>query len=183
MVSPHNSARLLLSLHPDRAVTFACMILISRLRQPILVPEPGQPSIDMFFGGLRIVVSRIELRPYRREASERLCGSAVEIRSIASKFDVAKRVHCEVTLRRLCPCRQEPFHSTREMTGKSCYNIMTTSSHCSTVIVYFLSKMKKGLEKNYRQLYKRRQISIQNKGVLTINLYDQGRGKHEVNEN
>ena len=118
-----------------------------------------------------------------KETSEKLCGSAVEIRSIASKFDVAKRVHCEVTLRRLCPCRQEPFHSTREMTGKSCYNIMTTSSHCSTVIVYFLSKMKKGLEKNYRQLYKRRQISIQNKGVLTINLYSQGRGKTRSERN
>jgi hypothetical protein len=39
----------------------------------------------------------------------------------------------------------------------------------------------KELEKNYRQLYKRRQISIQNKGVLTINLHNQGRGKHEVN--
>jgi hypothetical protein len=39
----------------------------------------------------------------------------------------------------------------------------------------------KKLEKNYRQLYKRRQISIQNKGVLTINLHNQGRGKHEVN--
>ena len=38
------------------------------------------------------------------------------------------------------------------------------------------------LEKNYRQLYKGRQISIQNKGVLTINLHNQGRGKHEVNE-
>ena len=72
---------------------------------------------------------------------------------------------------------------TREMTSKPCYNIMTTSSHCSTVIVYFLSKTKNGLEKNYRQLYKQRQISIQSKGVLTINLYDQGRGKHEVNEN
>jgi hypothetical protein len=30
---------------------------------------------------------------------------------------------------------------------------------------------KEELEKNYRQLYKRRQISIQNKGVLTINLH------------
>jgi hypothetical protein len=40
----------------------------------------------------------------------------------------------------------------------------------------------KGLEKNYRQWYKRRQITIQNKGVLTIDLHNQGRGKHEVNK-
>ena len=50
---------------------------------------------------------------------------------------------------------------------------MTTSSHCLAVRVYFLSK--KELEKKYRQWYMRRQIAIQNKGVLSINLHNQGR--------
>jgi hypothetical protein len=42
---------------------------------------------------------------------------------------------------------------------------------------------KKVLEKNYRQWYKRRQITIQNKGVLAINLHNQGRGKTRSEQN
>ena len=49
---------------------------------------------------------------------------------------------------------------------------MTRSTLCLAVIVYFPSsfpsKTKKGSKKNYRLWYKRCQISIQNKGVLTI---------------
>jgi hypothetical protein len=51
---------------------------------------------------------------------------------------------------------------------------MTTSIRYLAVIVYFLSKQN-WLENNYRQLYKRSQISIQNKGVMTIKLHKQGR--------
>jgi hypothetical protein len=60
---------------------------------------------------------------------------------------------------------------------------MTTSSHCLTIIVYFPSKTRKGRKRStgsctsdVRYRYKT------NKGVLTINLHNQGRGKHEANE-
>jgi hypothetical protein len=57
-------------------------------------------------------------------------------------------------------------------------HILTPLEHNSLLPI----ENEKGLEKNYRQLYKRRQISIQNKGMLTTNLHNQGRGKHEVNK-
>jgi len=97
------SALLVLSPLPDRAVLFASTILISCLQQPILVPGPGADlELDMFFGGLHLVVSRVGLRPVpyrRRETSERLFGPAVKIHSIVSNHDVAEMFHCEVTLR------------------------------------------------------------------------------------
>jgi hypothetical protein len=71
----------------------------------------------------------------------------------------------------------------RELTSKPCYYIITTSSPCLAVIVYFLSNTKNGLEKNYRRWYKRCRITIQNKGVLTINLYNQGRGETRSERN
>lgn len=58
---------------------------------------------------------------------------------------------------------------------------MITSIRCLAVIGLLPIEHEKG-GKNYRQRYKQCQISIQNKGVLTINLRDQGGGKHEMNE-